>query len=227
MGLVSQVFDESALDSLPGTSPSAMPATRLRVPATGPTPSRHSATATGHVALGHNGNLTNTAELAEIVGGLAAKSGELPFGSQQVATTDTDLVTALLAAHPGTSLTDAAVRGVPLGCRAPSRWCSWTRPPVCRPRPAGIRPLVIGELERGWVVASETAALDIVGARFLRDVEPGELVTIDENGPKSQRFAPRRRSIASSSTSILARPDSSLDGHGGTRRGFGGSGVGP
>ena len=48
--------------------------------------------------------------------------------------------------------------------------------------PQGVRPLVLGRLERGWVVASETAALDIVGASFVREVEPGEFITIDENG---------------------------------------------
>ena len=55
--------------------------------------------------------------------------------------------------------------------------------------PQGIRPLVLGRLERGWVVATETAALDIVGASFVREVEPGELIVIDEHGLRSQRFA--------------------------------------
>ena len=55
--------------------------------------------------------------------------------------------------------------------------------------PQGIRPLVLGRLERGWVVASETAALDIVGASFIREVEPGEMVAIDEDGLRSRRFA--------------------------------------
>ena len=55
--------------------------------------------------------------------------------------------------------------------------------------PQGVRPLVLGRLERGWVVASETAALDIVGASFVREVEPGELIAIDENGLRTKRFA--------------------------------------
>ncbi len=54
--------------------------------------------------------------------------------------------------------------------------------------PHGIRPLVLGRLERGWVVASETAALDIVGASFVREVEPGELIAIDSGGLRSSRF---------------------------------------
>ena len=76
------------------------------------------------------------------------------------------------------------------GCAAPSASCSWTSTP-CMPRatPRAIRPLVLGRLERGWVVASETAALDIVGASLIREVEPGELIAIDEDGLRSQRFA--------------------------------------
>ncbi|MDN2821684.1 amidophosphoribosyltransferase, partial [Campylobacter jejuni] len=59
--------------------------------------------------------------------------------------------------------------------------------------PQGVRPLVLGRLERGWVVASETAALDIVGASCVREVEPGELIVIDENGLRTQRFAAEKR----------------------------------
>src|SRR5204863_497647 len=60
--------------------------------------------------------------------------------------------------------------------------------------PHGFRPLVLGRLATGWVVASETAALDIVGARFVREIEPGELVCIDGRGVRSRRFAPARPS---------------------------------
>ena len=55
--------------------------------------------------------------------------------------------------------------------------------------PHGVRPLSLGRLDRGWVVASETAALDIVGASFVRDIEPGELLAIDADGVRSTRFA--------------------------------------
>src|SRR6202034_1206814 len=56
--------------------------------------------------------------------------------------------------------------------------------------PQGFRPLVLGRLTRGWVVASETAALDIVGATLVREIEPGEMIAIDEAGVRSRRFAP-------------------------------------
>ncbi len=58
--------------------------------------------------------------------------------------------------------------------------------------PQGFRPLVLGQLAPGWAVASETAALEIVGASFVREIEPGELITIDERGVRSRTFAPRR-----------------------------------
>ena len=79
--------------------------------------------------------------------------------------------------------------------------------------PHGVRPLSIGRLPNGFVVASETCALDIVGAAFLRDVEPGELVRIDDRGLHSVRFAESpRRSLCIFEFVYLARPDSRLDG---------------
>jgi amidophosphoribosyltransferase len=78
--------------------------------------------------------------------------------------------------------------------------------------PQGVRPLVLGRLERGWVVASETAALDIVGASLVREVEPGELLAIDENGLRSQRFAPADRKGCVFEYVYLARPDTVLNG---------------
>jgi amidophosphoribosyltransferase len=78
--------------------------------------------------------------------------------------------------------------------------------------PQGVRPLVLGRLERGWVVASETAALDIVGASLVREVEPGELIAIDENGLRSTRFAETKRAGCVFEYVYLARPDTSING---------------
>ena len=72
--------------------------------------------------------------------------------------------------------------------------------------PQGIRPLVLGRLERGWVVACESAALDICGACFIREIEPGELVAIDEDGLRSVTFAEASPRAASSSTSTWPVP---------------------
>ena len=80
--------------------------------------------------------------------------------------------------------------------------------------PQGIRPMVLGRLERGWVVASETAALDIVGAAFVREIEPGELLTIDERGVRSRRFALAEPKGCLFEYVYLARPDTTIAGRG-------------
>jgi amidophosphoribosyltransferase len=78
--------------------------------------------------------------------------------------------------------------------------------------PHGIRPLVLGRLERGWVVASESAALDIVGASFVREIEPGELIAVDEHGLRSSRFAPADPKGCLFEYVYLARPDTAIAG---------------
>src|SRR5437667_3981763 len=78
--------------------------------------------------------------------------------------------------------------------------------------PQGVRPLVLGRLERGWVVTSETAALDIVGASVVREIEPGELIAIDEDGLRSQRFAAPEPKGCVFEYVYLARPDTTIAG---------------
>jgi amidophosphoribosyltransferase len=78
--------------------------------------------------------------------------------------------------------------------------------------PEGVRPLVLGRLDIGWVVASETAALDIVGATFVREIEPGELVAIDGDGLRSRRFAPAHPKGCLFEYVYLARPDTTISG---------------
>ena len=78
--------------------------------------------------------------------------------------------------------------------------------------PYGVRPLSLGRLDRGWVVASETAALDIVGASFVRDIEPGELLAIDADGVRSSRFANPTPKGCVFEYVYLARPDSTIAG---------------
>ena len=78
--------------------------------------------------------------------------------------------------------------------------------------PHGVRPLVLGRLGNGWAVASETAALDIVGATFVREIEPGELIEIDEDGVRSSRFATARRAGCVFEYVYLARPDTRIAG---------------
>jgi amidophosphoribosyltransferase len=76
--------------------------------------------------------------------------------------------------------------------------------------PHGVRPLVLGRLERGWVVASETAALDIVGASYIREIEPGELIAVDEDGLRSRRFAEPEPKGCLFEFVYLARPDTRI-----------------
>jgi len=79
--------------------------------------------------------------------------------------------------------------------------------------PNGLRPLVLGRMEKGYVVASETCAFETVGAEYIRDVEPGEMIVIDEKGLRSERFAGQtQRAICSFEYIYFARPDSDIDG---------------
>ena len=211
MGLVSQVFDESSLESLPGY----LAVGHSRYSTTGASTWANAqptfrSTATGHLALAHNGNLTNTADLARWVAELRSDSGELPLGGADVSTSDTELITALLAAHPNHRLEDAAAAEL---CRLEGAFSlvfmDETTLYAARD-PQGVRPLVLGRLASGWVVASETAALDIVGATYVRELEPGELIAIDVDGVRSRRFAEAAPKHCLFEYVYLARPDSML-----------------
>ncbi len=213
MGLVSQVFNEASLETLDGH----LAIGHCRYSTTGSSVWENAqptfrATATGHLALAHNGNLTNTADLARRVAELASESGELPLGHRSIASSDTELMTALLAAHPDASVEEAARLELPTMRGAFSLVFMDDQTLYGARDPQGIRPLVIGRLERGWVIASETAALDIVGASHVRDIEPGELVAIDEHGLRSSRFADAEPKACLFEFVYLARPDSEFGG---------------
>ncbi len=235
MGLVPQVFDESVLNTLRGhiavghcrysTSGSsiwdnAQPTFR--------------ATPSASLALGHNGNLINTLELAALVDPAAGAGGSR-------ATTDTDVLTALFAGavgdppgqsdghaggQPGdrsggqaaagiaTGIEESAFAALPLVRGAYSLVFMDERTLYAARDPQGFRPLVLGKLTRGWVVASETAALDIVGATMVREIEPGEMIAIDEAGVRSRRFAPADARGCLFEYVYLARPDTTIAGRG-------------
>ena len=162
MGLVAQVFDEPSLTALRGDIAVA----HCRYSTTGapvwanaqPT---FRSTPTVSIALGHNGNLTNTRELAAM---LPEESG---FAGLQ-ATSDTDVLTELIAGGAATDggVEEASARILPLVRGAYSLVYMDENTLYAARDPQGFRPLVIGKLAAGWVVASETAALDIVGAVF-------------------------------------------------------------
>ncbi|MFF0725553.1 amidophosphoribosyltransferase [Streptomyces sp. NPDC004134] len=216
MGLVSQVFDETSLGSLQGH----IAVGHARYSTTGASVWENAqptfrATPHGSLALGHNGNLVNTAELSEMVAALPPEGGSR--SGRAAATNDTDLVTALLAGQvddDGKPLT--VEEAAPLVLRRAKGAFSLVfmdeQTLYAARDPQGIRPLVLGRLDRGWVVASESAGLDIVGASFIREVEPGELIAIDENGLRASRFAEAKPKGCVFEYVYLARPDTEIAG---------------
>ncbi|WP_164471483.1 amidophosphoribosyltransferase [Georgenia faecalis] len=215
MGLVSQVFDDRALSSLTGHiaighvrySTTGASSWENAQPTLGPT-------ASGTVAVGHNGNLTNTASLMTLVREKYGTDlrGELGRGSS----TDTAVITALLAGMTGEegeqSLERTAMQVLPMLEGAFSLAFMDEHTLYAARDAHGIRPLVLGRLDRGWAVASETAALDIVGATFIREVEPGELLIIDTEGLRSRRFAAPDPKGCIFEYVYLARPDTNIAG---------------
>ncbi|MCT1458724.1 amidophosphoribosyltransferase [Aestuariimicrobium sp. p3-SID1156] len=211
MGLVSQVFDEGTLNSLKGH----LAIGHTRYSTTGAStwenaqPTFRSGPR-GGLALAHNGNLTNTDELEAW---LARRPGstEVPHKKSMDSTNDTSLVTAMLATVDA-PLEEAAREVMPLLKGAFCLVMMNEQTLVAARDPQGIRPLVLGRLEQGWVVASETAALDIVGATLVREVEPGEMVTIDAAGLRAERFAEARPKGCIFEYVYLARPDTVIAG---------------
>jgi amidophosphoribosyltransferase len=211
MGLVSQVFTESALEALVGH----VAIGHTRYSTTGSSSWRNAQptlgrTASGTVALGHNGNLTNTAELLEMLRSRYPDQSENEITGGN--TTDTAVLTALLAGNPDNSLEGTAMELLPKVRGAFSLVFMDEQTLYAARDPQGVRPLVLGRLNSGWVVASESAALDIVGASFVREVEPGELIVIDENGLRSMIFAKPKRAGCVFEYVYLARPDTSING---------------
>ncbi len=209
LGLVSQVFDEATLASLRGDI--AVGHTRYSTTGAGSwenaQPTFRAGRAGGGIALGHNGNLTNTAELSRRVARV-----EPAAGGSMGATSDSDLIVALLAARPDVSLEQAALDLLP-GLQGAFCLVFMDEHTLYAARDThGVRPLVLGRLERGWVVASETAALDIIGASFVREVEPGELIVIDEHGLRSSRFGSATPHGCLFEYVYVARPDTTISG---------------
>jgi len=209
LGLVDQVLDERRLQSLRGDLAIA----HCRYSTTGSTIWENSQPTLRMgprrtVAVGHNGNLVNTRELLEA----------LPGGrSRLVGTTDTELLTALLALEPAEDLVDALLHLLPRVSGAYSLVVLDEGRVIGVRDPYGFRPLVLGVLRasdgQAWCLASETAALDVLGAEFVRDVEPGEMVVLGEpGGPRSVRFAQGRENLCVFELIYFARPDSYMLG---------------
>lgn len=208
MGLVSQVFTENDLATLTGN----LAIGHCRYSTTGSSTWANAqptlrATNHGTLALAHNGNLTNTGDLAEYLS-RSPQHSESGFD----ATTDTEIITALIAAQEGKNFESSALAVLPMLKGAFSLVFMDEHTIYAARDRNGIRPLVIGKLDHGWVVASETAALDIVGAAFVREMEPGEFVAIDANGLRSQRWAKAEPKGCIFEYVYLARPDTQIAG---------------
>ncbi|HJR26211.1 MAG TPA: amidophosphoribosyltransferase [Acidimicrobiales bacterium] len=211
-GLVVAVFDDRTLAGLEGH----LAIGHCRYSTTGSSTWRNAQPAyrgvgDRHFALGHNGNLTNTEALAE-------EAMMLPG----TVTSDTDLVAELLAAElaqlPEDSsderdLERALTKVLPRLEGAFSLVVMDEGRVIGVRDPNGFRPLCIGRLDNGWVLASESPALDIVGAKFEREIEPGEMVVVDATGPRSLRPFPEERidpRLCLFEFVYFARPDSQL-----------------
>ena len=158
----------------------------------------------GGFAVAHNGNLTN---------GLTLRRNLIRDGAICQSTTDTEVIVHLVARSRKKKFVDRFIEAIQQIEGAYSLVALTNRKLIGARDPLGIRPLVLGELDGRYILASETCALDIIGARFVRDVENGEVVIISDEGIESLRFAPEQKSRPCIFEYIyFARPDSVVNG---------------
>jgi amidophosphoribosyltransferase len=205
LGLVTQVFDERKLHGLPGQ----VAIGHTRYSTTGSSQWANAQPLVLHgakrtVALGHNGNLVNAHELRD----------ELTHeGATLRATSDSEVIAALIANHDG-SLDDAVAHTMRQLDGAYSIVALSEGTLIAFRDPYGFRPLVLGRIHEDWVVASETCALDLVGAEFVREIDRGEAVLIDGDGMRSVQAVPPANggALCIFEFFYLARPDTRLAG---------------
>ncbi|WP_395612733.1 amidophosphoribosyltransferase [Allosphingosinicella sp.] len=161
--------------------------------------------ALGGFAIAHNGNISNAMRLR---GDLNRR------GSIFQSTSDTEVIIHLVATSEYRTLLDRFIDALKQVEGAYSLVCLTNEGMIACRDPLGIRPLVMGRLGESYIFASETVALDIVGATYLRSVEPGELIEVSDKGLRSHRpFAPQRPRPCIFEHIYFSRPDSVLDGH--------------
>ncbi len=204
LGLVSQVFDEQKLRSLPGE----MAVGHVRYSTTGSSAWENAQPVyrsdRRELALAHNGNLINAVELHSEL-----REQGVSFRS----TSDSEIIAALLSTHPAERIEDAVADVLPRLQGAFSTVVMTRDAVVAFRDPHGLRPLALGQLGERYCVASESCALDIIGARHLRDVEPGEVLILDEHGIGSRMAVEgARRAFCLFEYIYFARPDSRMNG---------------
>ena len=207
VGLVSQVFQENDLTGLQGHLAIA----HTRYSTTGSN-RRHNAQPLmaygprGAIALGHNGNVINALPLREFC--------REEYGSVFTGSTDSEVIAELYAKTPGDDWFEVSDSVMSLLSGAYSLIMMTKHELIAVRDPLGVRPLCIGKLDGGWVFASETAALDNLGAEFDREMEPGEVVVVNRDGIKSRIWpkAPIAHKMCIFEQIYFARPDSILEG---------------
>jgi amidophosphoribosyltransferase len=219
LGLVSQVFDEETLSGLdgvadgrhhgPGAARIAIGHTRYSTTGSNSLPNVQPVFAgseLGELMLGHNGNLVNAAWLRDQLS---------EQGVEFVTASDTEVLARLIAHSPGRTWAQRVESAFHRASGAYTFTMLTERALVAARDPIGFRPLALGRFPGGgWAVASETAALDAIGAELVRDVEPGEVITIDDEGVQSHRVAgsDTREALCVFEYVYLARPDSLIRG---------------
>ncbi|MFQ3671416.1 MAG: amidophosphoribosyltransferase [Verrucomicrobiia bacterium] len=207
MGLVSQIFNETKLKELTGTRAIG----HVRYSTTGSSTLTNAqplvvTSSRGQLAIGHNGNLVNAHLLRD----------ELEeAGSIFQTTTDSEIIVHLMAQPHGRTRENALVHALSRIQGAFSLVIMGENEIIGARDAFGFRPLSIGRIGNGFVLASETCAIDLIGAEFIRDVEPGEIVVIDSSGLRSLKpfVELNRKALCVFEFVYFARPDSNLHGH--------------
>jgi amidophosphoribosyltransferase len=204
LGLVSQVFDERSLRALTGD----LAVGHVRYSTTGGSGWDNSQPVycddRRAVALAHNGNLINAVDLYNEL---------TEQGVRFRSTSDSEIIAALIAGHRAERIEDAVADVMQRLAGAYSTVLMTSDTVVGFRDPAGLRPLCLGRLGDRFVLASESCALDIIGAKLLREVQPGELVSIGERGLETrQAVASERKALCVFEHIYFSRPDSKLEG---------------
>ncbi len=206
MGLVGDIFgDSEVISTMPGDSAIG----HNRYSTAGETVLRnvqplYADYSFGGLAIAHNGNLTNARLLRREL---------VQMGSLFQSTMDTEVIQHLIATSRESRLLDRFIEALRAIDGAYSLVALSRRKLIGARDPLGVRPLVLGQLGDAWILASETCALDIIGATYIRDIEPGELIVIDEDGLHSYKPSPpARKRLCIFEYIYFARPDSDVDG---------------
>lgn len=206
MGLVSQIFRESDFYPLAGE----MAIGHTRYSTTGTSHVRNAAPILvdgqhGQLALAHNGNITNSRQLKRQL--------QDQWNCHFTSSTDSEVIAYLLANAPGQTWEDRAFHCMRT-LEGAFSLVALTGDTILAIRdPLAIRPLCLGKLDGGWIVASESCALEHLGATYLRELEPGEVCVIDRQGLRSSVWSgvSGRRALCVFELIYFARPDSVLD----------------